>query len=69
MTATTETGGNVNAYEYAVFYRRPYWNGDRQDSCHHCHTARQAEQTAERYKAEGCAAWAARRLVGEWEDA
>ena len=59
----------MNTYEYAVFYRRPYWNGDRPDEKHRVYTARQAEQTAERYKAEGAAAWAARRLVGEWEDA
>jgi hypothetical protein len=58
----------VNTYEYAVIYRRPYWNGDRASSTHHCYTERQAEQTAARYEDEGCTAQAVRRLVGEWEE-
>lgn len=55
--------------QFAVHYRRPYWNDDRETGVHRCHTLRQAETTAARYRAEGCVVWVARRHVSEWEDA
>lgn len=55
--------------EFAVFYRRPYWNDERDDSLFRCHTRRQAETTAERYRDEGCSVWVVKRHVTEWEDA